>query len=87
MNRVSILGMMGVSLIFSTAGFANDSGNSLSNKRHEIGALITCVKKRASEEHSSYRQAVQWCKDELAGSGAPPTTGPLVAAEVPAKDN
>lgn len=84
MNRmVTVVAMTGL-LLMAVQAFAVDTGQPALTRRQMLTQIIGCMKKRMSASRTiSYNQAARACKDELKQGDS--SSGPLVAADTPAK--
>jgi len=66
---------------------AADAGNHPSLSKHQIVAqIIACMKKRmAADQKISYNEAARSCKEQVRRQIEGSVSGPLVAADNPAK--
>jgi hypothetical protein len=83
LNRMmTVIAMAGLLLVAAQA-VAADPGQPALTRRQMVTQIIGCMKKRMSASRTiSYNEAAKVCKDQLKQSDS---SGPLVAADTPAK--
>ncbi len=81
MNRLPIV--MIVALLAGTQAMSADGkGQSLSAKRHTVGQIIDCMKKRMSDDRSiTYNAAAKVCKQQVLAQSEGPAAGRVVVAD------
>jgi hypothetical protein len=87
MNRLlSVVAASGVIFIGPIA-IASESGNqSTLSKRDMIAQIVGCMKKRMSaDKYTSYNETMKICKNQVNKGNDSSPSGPLVAADAPAK--
>jgi hypothetical protein len=89
MNRIPLTtAMAAMSVVLAiTAAPANEwKSQSLATKRQLVSQVIECMKKRMSSDRLiSYNDAAKVCKAEVKRQVESASSGPLVAADSPAK--
>jgi hypothetical protein len=86
MARSCLAIAMAAAALASVQAPASDWKGSFATKRQMVTQVVDCMRKRmSSDRRISYNEAAKTCKDEVHRRFEDASSGPLVAADQPAK--